>query len=221
MTDDATAVVKLKQKYFRKNLPADVQDALLKLANGLTVSMGRTSKTILVLSSLPAEGTTFIALNLVKTLSCMSTYRVLLIDANLRSSAFESWCSKQLSTAALTPEKMPQKTDIENLWFISLCKTSSQPPAIPDYSKVKKILEALYASFDFIILDGAPLNPYPDSLSIIPCVDGVVLVVSAHKTRREVVQKAKETLESKQANILGVVINKRKYFIPRYIYKHL
>ena len=52
-------------------------------------------------------------------------------------------------------------------------------------------------------------------------VDGVVLVIEAGKTREQVAVRAKKELEEAGGKVLGVVLNKRKYHIPEWIYKRL
>jgi Mrp family chromosome partitioning ATPase len=52
-------------------------------------------------------------------------------------------------------------------------------------------------------------------------MDAVILVIEAEKTRWEVARKAKEELEKAGATILGAVLNKRKYYIPRSIYRRM
>jgi Mrp family chromosome partitioning ATPase len=49
----------------------------------------------------------------------------------------------------------------------------------------------------------------------------VVFVVLSEHTRQEVAKNARSQLESVGANILGVVINKKKYYIPNFIYRRL
>ena len=50
-------------------------------------------------------------------------------------------------------------------------------------------------------------------------LDGVVMVLSCEETRWEVAQNMKSRLEASGANILGVIMNKRRYYIPRLLYK--
>jgi capsular exopolysaccharide synthesis family protein len=221
-------VFKITDKYLRKSLPVDVKNAFLELANALINPTNL--KTCMVLSSIHGEGTTFVALNLARTLSCMGKFSVLYMDMNLSSSPFNNGNPKRSPHPAdefqegkddRELKKRIRKTDVDNLYFFSLGETAQELSMVLNSSKIKKILDTVNEKFDFIIMDSAPVNPEPDSLAVVPYADGVVLVVLASKTRREVVQKAKETLESKQANILGVVMNRRKHFIPRFIYKHL
>jgi Mrp family chromosome partitioning ATPase len=52
-------------------------------------------------------------------------------------------------------------------------------------------------------------------------VDGVVLVVEAEKTRWQVVENLKEKIQNVGGNIIGVVFNKRRFYIPEALYKRL
>ena len=52
-------------------------------------------------------------------------------------------------------------------------------------------------------------------------VDGVILVSQAGKSRQRVAFRAKSELEATGANILGVVLNRRKHYIPEWIYRKL
>jgi Mrp family chromosome partitioning ATPase len=72
-----------------------------------------------------------------------------------------------------------------------------------------------------VLLDAAPIGNYPDPQIICPKVDGVIMVITAGKTRRQVAQRVKKEIEDAGGRILGVVINRRKYYIPAWIYKRL
>lgn len=228
MNNNKPEVFKITDKYLKKSLPVDVKNAFLELANSLINPDNL--KACLVLSSVHGEGTTFVALNLARTLSCMGKFSVLYMDMNLSSSPFNNGNPEHppdsvddipIGKSDREITKRIRKTDIDNLYFFSLGETAHELSLVLNSSKLKKILDTMNEKFDFIIMDGAPVNPEPDSLAVVPYADGVVLVVLASKTRREVVQEAKKTLENKQANLLGVVMNRRKHFIPRFIYKRL
>jgi Mrp family chromosome partitioning ATPase len=52
-------------------------------------------------------------------------------------------------------------------------------------------------------------------------VDGVVMVVQAGKTKREVVQRSMDAIARYEGNILGVILNRKKYYIPGFLYKRI
>ena len=74
---------------------------------------------------------------------------------------------------------------------------------------------------DWVLFDGPPVNQLDEGLALSGKVDGVVMVLQAEKTRWEVAQAAKKRLEDSGGKILGVVLNKRKFYIPKWIYKTL
>jgi Mrp family chromosome partitioning ATPase len=75
--------------------------------------------------------------------------------------------------------------------------------------------------FSLILIDSSPATVTSDSLAICETVDGVVLVVEAEKTRSAVVQNVKEQILLREGNLLGIVFTKRKFHIPKFIYKFL
>lgn len=76
-------------------------------------------------------------------------------------------------------------------------------------------------SAEWIILDTPPLLSSPLSQALAPSVDGVVLVIEAERTRAAIAEAARDALISAGANVLGVVLNKRRYHVPKAIYDRL
>ncbi len=84
-----------------------------------------------------------------------------------------------------------------------------------------KCCRRLREQFDFVIFDGSPLRDYSESCFLAEKMDGVILVVEAERTKAEVVRKIRKDLESTGVNILGVVLNKKKNYIPEYLERFL
>jgi len=82
-------------------------------------------------------------------------------------------------------------------------------------------LKALREDFKLILLDMPPLAESSDALVMTPLTDGVVLVVEAEKTRWQVAENAREKLAMQGGNLLGVVLNKRRFYIPGFVYRRL
>jgi protein-tyrosine kinase len=73
--------------------------------------------------------------------------------------------------------------------------------------------------FDFILIDSPPATHSAVGLALAHKMDGVLLVVEADKTRWSVAQHVKNRIIQAHGNILGVILNKRRYYIPAFIYK--
>ncbi len=82
-------------------------------------------------------------------------------------------------------------------------------------------LEKMQEEFDHIILDAPPVPSFSECRTLCSRVDGVVLVLNSERTRRQVARRSKEQLEEAGGRLLGVVLNKKKYYIPDWIYRRL
>jgi len=60
-----------------------------------------------------------------------------------------------------------------------------------------------------------------DALAIASSVDGVILVVEAEETKWRTAGYVREQIDAVGGRILGIVFNKRRFYIPQSIYKHL
>lgn len=107
------------------------------------------------------------------------------------------------------------------LFMSPSCNSSVSTPEIFNSPVFDGLCSNLRTDFDLVVIDSAPLTVSPDGLAIASKVDGVVLVVEAEKTRWQTVKKMKDNIARVGGNVLGVVLNKRKYYIPQALYKYL
>ena len=89
------------------------------------------------------------------------------------------------------------------------------------YKKSQNINQSFNEQYDFIIFDSPPVPIFSEFRILCRKVDGVVLVLNAMRTRRQAALRAKLELEDAGAKLLGVIINKRKYYIPKWLYRKL
>jgi Mrp family chromosome partitioning ATPase len=72
-----------------------------------------------------------------------------------------------------------------------------------------------------VILDLPPVSESVVGPALAKAVDGVVLVVEAERTRSQSVRATHKTLQMYGGNVLGVVLNKRRFHIPEVVYRRL
>lgn len=89
------------------------------------------------------------------------------------------------------------------------------PLALRDY------WNCLRERVDLVVIDAPPALNSPLGLAIAPTVDGVVLVIEAERTRRAVAEAARDALMTAGATILGTVLNKRRFYVPQFLYDRL
>jgi len=87
--------------------------------------------------------------------------------------------------------------------------------------RLAEFLAQLVERYDYVLIDAAPANPFPDAQVLAGIVKDVLLVARTEQTPREAVALAKKRLESGGARIAGVVLNLRTYPIPRFLYRRV
>jgi Mrp family chromosome partitioning ATPase len=94
-------------------------------------------------------------------------------------------------------------------------------PQIANSLLIDVFLKKLKQRFDLILIDSPPATASTDGLAMSSKVDGIVLVVEAEKTRWPVAETVRDRIKRSGGNILGIVLNKRRYYIPGWIYRRL
>ncbi|HMK33786.1 MAG TPA: CpsD/CapB family tyrosine-protein kinase [Desulfomonilaceae bacterium] len=175
------------------------------------------------------EGVTSIVLAFATFLARLhGPQEVIVVDANLRNPAIGRILD-------VSPEKSLVKV------LTHSCRIEAAIQAIPesgvcviqagtthDRSAVESCLEnlgdvlaELRKKFRYILVDSPPVIQFIDSNIISGYTDGVVIVVESNATRSEVLDDAMERLKSGGAPILGTILNKREFHIPKWLYRYL
>jgi Mrp family chromosome partitioning ATPase len=82
-------------------------------------------------------------------------------------------------------------------------------------------LSELHREFDFTLIDIPSISLCQDGVALAKMSDGVILVVKAHATRREVAQQVVKELKSANVRMLGAILNERRFPIPESLYQRL
>jgi hypothetical protein len=107
-----------------------------------------------------------------------------------------------------------------NLWVLP-AGLDVDPRLLLTSERFRERVAELRAEFDYLIFDAPPAARSNDAAVLGGLLDGVVLVVGAHSTRRETARKAKENLEKGHVRLLGTVLNGRTFPIPNALYRRL
>lgn len=123
--------------------------------------------------------------------------------------------------AGWTLEEALQPVGDDTLFLGCLSMHGSSASTVVARPEFREELEQLRERFQLVLFDAPPGMDSSDVLLLAPESDGVVLVVRAEKTRWQVAQSLRQRIEGQGGTILGVILNRRKFYIPRLIYKHL
>lgn len=195
-------------------------------------------KTLLITSTLPGEGKSWIASNLAVTFA-QAGKKVVLIDADMRKGRQyvifgtlpKPGLSNYLSQVGLeeTKDKAKgiiaclQKTEVKNLYLMPAGSIPPNPSELLVSSKMTKLLEKLKKVCDIVIIDGTPCELVTDAVVLSRMVDSTI-IVTAHKiTKKDGLERVIKNIENVGGKITGVVINKmpisgKKYEEKYYYY---
>lgn len=177
------------------------------------IASARKLKKVLITSGVAAEGKTFVASNLAQSIIQQPELRVLLIDADLRSSRlhllFGTKSCPGLSDylrGDADEYGVIQKGSSENLFLIPGGNLVSNPSELLLSDRMKQLLTTVTPVFDWIIIDSPPTLPVHDAIVLAEMVDGVLFVIRAGSTDAEIVERTAGEFQGK--NLLGVVLNR-------------
>lgn len=179
----------------------------------LLSSAGNPPKIILFTSGQPGEGKTTTAINTAISLSQLGS-SVLLIDADLRRPTvhrvFKMNQTQGLSTYLSRPvevDALIHKLWVPNLSVLPCGPIPPNPAELISSERMKELLRVLAGKFDHILIDSPPLINVTDPVILSTMVDGVILVIQAGRSTRDVLRRARQELGSVGAKIFGVVLN--------------
>jgi len=184
-------------------------------------------KTILITSSTPQEGKSTTAANLAITIAQGFDEHVLLLDCDLRRPSLErffgldSWYG--LTDYMMGDIDLPgiiRDTCVSKLKILSSGSPSYKPSEVISSRKMKDLIQELKSRYDdrYIIIDSSPVAASDEPDILAKQVDGIILVVRAGKTPREVIEATLKSLEGR--NILGIVFNDLEFSLKRVKYSY-
>jgi len=183
-------------------------------------------KTLLITSTSPGEGKSTCAAN-VAIVFAQEGKKVLLIDADMRKPTmhytFHTTNSTGLSnllTRKWGLQDVLVHTEIEGLDLVTCGPIPPNPAELLGSNTMETLIEEFSNNYDIIIFDAPPLLSVADAQILANICDGTILVLSAGRTEKASVVKAKEALVSSNAKILGTVLNNFVLEKDHYYYQY-
>lgn len=209
-----------------------LQREIRSLAERIASELPRGGRRVIAFTGAAAgEGATTVALHLARTLARDSDGKILLVDADMarlsKSLTQVSGASAQapglveLLAGEVELSKAVMSTGVENLQFLPSGLDLGRGKEAILSDRMRDFIDDMGQLYRIVILDCAPILSHAESRTLASFTDGAVLVLRSNRTRREVVQKALALLQGANVRVLGVVLNRRRYPIPGFIYRHL
>jgi protein-tyrosine kinase len=179
-----------------------------------------------VTSAVYGEGKTTVAMNLAGTIAQNSTQRVALVDCNLRNWDLQTRlnlppCAGLVDILEGGEDDLTnivQKTELDNFTINPAGRAAANPSRMARSPRLAEVMNALRMSNEFIVMDMAPVLPVADTRVLAKMVDGIVMVVRAGVTPREIVARAIDAVGSDR--VLGVVLNGTEMAMPKWMQRY-
>lgn len=176
-------------------------------------SLDQALKTLAITSAGVGEGKSTTLANLA-VVSAQAGRRVILVDADLRRPSLhqifgldnEGGLTGAIMDEASLASPPLQETGIEGLRVLTSGPLPPNPADVVGSRRMEEVIAALAEKADQVFFDTPPVVAVTDAAVLATKVDGVLLVVSAGKTRREYARSAVQRLEQIHARLVGTVL---------------
>jgi len=192
-----------------------------------THGLANSLRSVLITSCMPGEGKTTVTLNLSSAIAQGLDESVILIDADLRRLNLTSLLGLQnvpglldILEERVSIEETLVPTEIEGLTIIPGGVNPANPAEMVGSTRMGTLIRRLREEYrnSYIMIDSTPIVSTSESHVLSQMVDGVILVILADETRRDVVKRELNLIN--QQKILGVVLNCAEFETSGYYGKH-
>ena len=211
-----------KELIAQKNPKSPISEIFRILRTNIQfMNMNKGLKTLLVTSTMPSEGKSWVSSNLAITFA-QAGNNVILIDADMRKGRLHKvfeiipkpGLSNYLSGVSDKRENEEnlgayiRETEIPNLYVIASGNIPPNPSELLISERMTQLLENLKEQFDIVIIDGTPTKLVTDAVILSRLVDTTIVVAAHNQTKKEDLNKTVKDIKNVGGNIAGVVYNK-------------
>lgn len=182
------------------------------------------SKIILITSSQPSDGKSFVSLNLASSIASVG-YKTIIIDADMRrpnqhvkmKTENIVGLSNYISNNA-TIEDIIRKTSVENLSFISAGPIIPNPSELLESGGLDELINYLKTIYEYIIIDTTPVGIVADATLVMKYATSILLIIRHNYTSKEILKSVVNVLKTNKFNNYEIVYNDLN--LQKSSYKH-
>lgn len=188
------------------SLPAHVRDEFRRLRSSLLLAADAQQLQVMMVCGVePGDGGSFVARHLSLLLAEFDKINVGRFELNDQTPAEEqSYVSPENYQLAL------RRTPLPNLREIATTQGRVTLSELLRVCDTRTMISMLKSRFDFVLIDAPAVTANPDTALLASQVDGVILVAQQDETRCHALAAARAALQNAKANVLGVVLNRRR-----------
>lgn len=174
-------------------------------------------------ASMSGEGASYVSHQVAIQLALNLRKRVIWIDGNFRDPQRKLGAGSSLSFAALlqAPDRLAELGRDASPVFL---RGGTELARLMGYfaaDSYTALIRRLTTSFDFAILDLPPILEATETAIMAGPLDGLLVVIESKRLKWEVIKHGIDSLREKDVPVMGAVINRRRYELPKFIYDRL
>jgi Mrp family chromosome partitioning ATPase len=205
------------------------RDEMYKLVQRVFMTPGSGRGRMVVVSAMESgNGCSWICARMAEVLASQVSGSVCVVDANLRSPGLHREFNVPnhygLTDAMQVNEPIRRfvtSLTRPNLWLLSCGAQVEGMETMLGSDRMRALLPELQREFDYVLIDGPPIESGDVSVVLGRSAEGIILVLRANASRRESARKAVRDLEIANVRVLGAVLNQRTFPVPESIYRKL
>ena len=192
-----------------KELPYAVEESINRLRINVSF-LGNEIKKIMVVSTMPNEGKSFVTLQMWKQMASAGIKSVF-VDGDMRNSVIVNKYGIEKEDGSemegLT-HYLAEEFPLENGDIIPNVENIINPSMLLESDKFGNMLNQLAEDYRYVFVDAPPLGLVSDAEKIGSMCDGAILVIRSGETSKSEVKNSIKQLERSGCKILGVVLNR-------------
>lgn len=205
-------------------IPGRSRTEIEKVVNRLCRGSSAMGSKVIVFTALEASsGCSWICAHSGDLLAASADATVCLVDANLRSPTMHSHLglpNRNGLADLITDSSLKVKTVASTVQGsdLSLVTSGSAPPedaeGLVQSDRMRDRVDELRSCFNFVLIDAPPVSICNDALALGQLADGMILVLRAGVTRRDVGRRLTEELRASGVKLLGAILNDYRSPLP-------
>jgi protein-tyrosine kinase len=214
-----------------KGMNENFRRALLTLRNTIeSETKEHNTRTIVFTSAVGGEGKTTVLSAFARVLAIGQEGSILLVDCSIRNPKLHRLFGVENDKGIIDylegREDIPnliQKSGLPGLDLLTSGFTEDVDISMPLFNSERMALfmREVAEAYEYVLIDTAAVLEAPETPIISSYSDGVIMVVHIGKTRREVIKRAMLMVEKHDGRFIGTVLNRKKYYIPEFIYRRV
>jgi capsular exopolysaccharide synthesis family protein len=220
-----------KEDIFLQGLDEDFRRSLLTLRNSIDSEMrDKGTRVIMFTSALPGEGKSTIAVFLARMMAVNEMEKIAIVDCAVRNPQIHKFFGinnqkgiiDYLSGEASFSDIIHTiDGGILDVVTVGVARDANIVQSLFRSDRMNTYISEMAENYDYVLVDSSSILNAPETPILSSQMDGIILVVQAGKTKREVIRRAMLDTNKQGGKFIGSVLNRKKYYIPEFIYKRV